>query len=296
MTREASCEVAELGVVAAVLAHAVEASQHAAGRAAAWQGVVGDGRIDSGLLAKPVSRLATAASTSGASAAAPGRPPRRAAISARQSQRSSASGLGLVEVAGRQQQGLEAHAIELLRLILQRQGQDLEHVRGRRMRDAQRDLALPARGLELDVAGAQGSGELGRLGERCRDGPCETLGARWQRATGLDGQHDRDAVARLRVEHRDAAGARVLEQAAPAIAQRARARAARRWAGRSRASLGGVHPGLVQSELGAQLGEDVVADGGDHLWPIEEAPAVDLAGTVGDVRVLHHLGEWPDSR
>ena len=33
--------------------------------------------------------------------------------------------------------------------------------------------------------------------------------------------------------------------------------------------------------------------GPDHLWPIEEAPAVDLAGTVRDVRVLHHLGQWP---
>ena len=47
-----------------------------------------------------------------------------------------AAGLGLVEVARGQLHGLDAHAVELLRVILERQRQQLEHVGGRLMREA----------------------------------------------------------------------------------------------------------------------------------------------------------------
>ena len=132
-----------------------------------------------------------------------------------------------------------------------------------------------------------GCGELGGLGERRRDGARETLGARRQRAAGRDGQHDRDAVARLGVDDRHAAGTRPPRAggARPRAAPRARARAAAR-AGAARARRrppsSSRAPGRSRAASTATrawragLG-DVVADGLDDLGPVEQAARVDAA-------------------
>ena len=63
-------------------------------------------------------------------------------------------------------------------MILERQRQQLEDVRGRGMRQAQRDAVVPARGLELGIAGAQRCRQPGRVRERRRGAAREPLGAR----------------------------------------------------------------------------------------------------------------------
>ena len=108
------------------------------------------------------------------------------------------------------------------------------------MRDAERDLAFPARGLELDVARAHRGGELGRLRERCSHGAREPFGTRGQGASGRHGQHDGDSVAGLGVEHCDAARPRVLQQAPPVVAQRSEHDLAPLRRAKPR-ELGGVH-------------------------------------------------------
>ena len=171
-------------------------------------------------------------------------------------------------------------------MILEGQRQQLEHIRGRGMGEAQRELALPARGLELGVAGPQRCRELGRLGERGGGAAREPLGARGRRAVGGDREHQRDAVARLREDHRDAAGAGVGEQPSAVLAERLEHELPP-LGGSEQREGGGVHrralerrPGLFQAELVAQIVEDVVADGGDDLGPVEQAAGVDCSARL----------------
>ena len=91
-------------------------------------------------------------------------------------------GLRLVEVAGGQLHGLDADAIELLRVILERERHELEHAGGLRVRQAHGHLALPARGLELGITGSQRRRQPGGVGERGRRTAREPLRARGQRA------------------------------------------------------------------------------------------------------------------
>ncbi len=153
-------------------------------------------------------------------AAAPGRPPRRAPISARQSQRSSAVGSVSSRSPAGSATGSMRDAIELVRVVLERQRQQLERIGGRRVGGTHRDEAAPARGFQLGVAGAHRSGEPGRIGERRRRAACEPSGARRQCVTGDQREHQGDAVARLGEDHRDAARPRVLDQAPRILAQR----------------------------------------------------------------------------
>ena len=83
---------------------------------------------------RPASSRATAVSTSGANAARAGPAAEAGAHLGPPQPALLADGLGLVEVAGGQLHGLDAHAVELLRVILERQRQQLEHVGGRGMR------------------------------------------------------------------------------------------------------------------------------------------------------------------
>ena len=275
MSGEPAREVAELRVVAAVLAHPVEPAQHAARGAAARQRIVGDRRIDPGLVDETGLQARDRRLDLGcrrrragtpAEAGAHLRAPQPALLEHR---------LRLVEIAGGERHGVDAHAIELLRVILERERQQLEHVARRAVREPERELPVPARGLELGVAGAHGVRKLGGRGEGGRDGARQSLGTRRQAAGGRHGQDDGDAVDRLRVDHGDSARARRLEQAPTAVAEAGEhVRAPLR--GPEQRQSGGVHrlaverpggPGrhLQRSELGAQTLGDVVADGLDHL-------------------------------
>ena len=221
VAREAAREVAELGVVAAVLAHAVEAAQHAARRAPARQRIVGDAGVDAGVLDErrsragrrpPRPRARTPRRPGGRRGGRPSRratasAPRRRARSRRDRRRAAARPRCARGRAPARDPRASAAAARARR----------------RAPDASRRSAIqPCQRAASSSASPARSGrrQPGRLGERRGGAAREPLGARGRRAVGGHRDDERDAVARLRVDDRDAAGARVREQPAPVVAQR----------------------------------------------------------------------------
>ena len=254
------------------------------------QRVVGDRRIDAGL-ARPSSdsRRATAASTSGDERRGAGPAAQARAHLGAPEPALVGGGLGLVEIAGGQLHGLDADAIELVRVILERQREQLEHVR--RAPGAWRAArpgppSAPPRARRRRLARGAGSPAASESAAAAAAG--EPLGARGQIASGrAPAARAATPSLRLGVDDRDAARPGVLEQPPRVLAQRLehpfaplRGPELRQRGRIHRLAVGDRRrPGrhLEQPELGAQVVDDVLADGRDDLGPVEQAPRVDLA-------------------
>ena len=217
VAREAARPVAQLHVVNHRTSMPSRRRSDAARRAPRAAGRRRDG-VDLGIVGRRRLSRATAVRPR-RDAAAPGRPPRRAPISARQAQRSSPTG----SVSSRSPVANPRPRCPPGRAPVRDprvSAPAARHVGGRRMGQAERDPALPARpsssasparsGAGSPAASASAAAAL-RASRSARAGSAPSAARRYDQ---------RHAVARLRVDDGDTARARVCQQSPAVVAQR----------------------------------------------------------------------------